>query len=48
MTMAEVANRMLESYPRDYYVDREVLVRCHRRLLRLRGGVHAIRRRLPQ
>jgi hypothetical protein len=28
MTIAEVANRMLESYPRDVNVDREVLVRC--------------------
>lgn len=28
MTIADVANRMLESYPRDYNVDREVLVRC--------------------
>ncbi len=28
MTIADVANRMLESYPRDFNVDQAVLVRC--------------------
>jgi hypothetical protein len=45
--MTGSAKPMLDTYPRDFNVDADALAHCIDECLRLRGDVHAVRRRLP-